>query len=284
MIYLFTALRIEAEPWLVNAVPQNTSGPFPVYASEDVLLTITGTGPLSASAAVASILATHKLSPQDQLIHCGIAAGVTGAATGQTYRIHKITDYSSRRDYYPDLLIPSSLPEASLISGSLILSSSSSRPHLIGQDLQPFLHDCNETVLYDMEAAGVFHAASQVLAPHQIHCFKIVSDQGDVITPQEAAHFASLLHDAIVSELPAIRSAALQESPVPAPDTQKLAEDLNCSVTMERQLKQLIRYCQLADIPWQAETAAYYADGRLPVSSREEGKRILKEMFHALLK
>lgn len=280
MIYLFVALRAEADPWLSESGWKPVESPFSAYEKNNLLLTITGTGPLSASAAVSSILSTHALCEDDVLIQCGIAAGVSNASVGSVYRIHKVTDFNSHRDYYPDLSISDGLPEASLITAGRIFHSDS----ISNADLKPFLFpQAEEPVLFDMEAAGVLHAAASFLGPHQIICLKIVSDTGGAITKEEAARFSNLLHNHVNQLMGNIQNTSVTPS-IQKPDGKELAAQLHCSLTMERQLSQLLHYCQLAGIDWRKTVQDYQASGRLPVSLREEGKQVLEELRHDLLR
>ena len=279
MIYLFMALRIEAEPWLKEPGWKPVESRFPSYEKDNVLLTITGTGPLSAAAAVSSILTAHDPHPEDVLIQCGIAAGVRKAELGRVYRIHKVTDFNSHRDYYPDDLPQDGLPEASLISASRIYHPDS----ITDAELEPFLFSpTEEPVLFDMEAAGVMDAAAAFLGPHQITCMKIVSDTGTAISKEEASRFSLILQENVDQRINEIR----KRPPIPLipkPDCSGLSRQLHCSLTMERQLSQLLYYCELAGIDWKSKIRMYETNGRLPTADRNEGKQILEELRHDLL-
>ena len=280
MIYLFTALRIEAEPWLKEPGWKPVESRFPSYEKDNVLLTITGTGPLSAAAAVSSILTAHDPHPEDVLIQCGIAAGVRNAEIGCVYRIHKVTDFNSHRDYYPDDLPQDGLPEASLISASRIYHPDS----ITDAELEPFLFSpTEEPVLFDMEAAGVMDAAAAFLGPHQITCMKIVSDTGTAISKEEASRFALVLREAVDPVMHVIQNRP-RVSHITKPDCTDLSRRLHCSLTMERQLSQLLYYCELAGIDWKSKIRQYEASGQLPATDRSEGKQVLEELRHDLLR
>ena len=167
MIFLFTALRAEAMPFIRNLNLKMEEGPFSIYRNPDTILTVTGTGPLSAAAAVSSVLSIHPAGEEDFLMNIGIAAGISNASLQMVYRIHKVTDLSSGKDYYPDLLITPSTPEASLITGARRYTNEpTSDPisrEMPGSKL-PVMND--ETILYDMEGSGIVMAASHFLAPH----------------------------------------------------------------------------------------------------------------------
>lgn len=110
---------------------------------EEILLTVTGTGPVAVAAAVGSVLTVYRPS---QVVLIGSAAGQVpsetvnvqrigsetcrnGKETGDMprrsaglYRINKLIDADAERTFYPDLIYPHTfaLPEASLYSRARI--------------------------------------------------------------------------------------------------------------------------------------------------------------------
>ena len=284
MIFLFAALRIEAMPFIRNLNLEPEEGPFSIYRNEDTILTVTGTGPLSAAAATASVLSTHPVGEDDFLMNVGTAAGIANACLHTVYRIHKVTDLSSGRDYYPDLLITPSGPEATLITGGKLCSNEPD-PDQISWDMLnselPLLQ--NEPVLYDMEASGIVTAASHFLAPHQIRILKAVSDEGTPVTGREVSSLAELLYNAYLEELPCMKAQCVKEA-VPAVSCDSLADDLHASLTMRRSLSQLLYYCELAGIDYHTVIDSYYQRGLLPANDRQKGKILLEEIRHELLR
>ena len=284
MIFLFTALRAEALPFIRNLNLEMEEGPFSIYRNQDTILTVTGTGPLSAAAAVSSVLSIHPVGEEDFLINAGLAAGISNASLQTVYRIHKVTDLSSGRDYYPDLLISSSAPEASLITGGKLYSQNPVPDQISREMLRselPVMKD--EPVLYDMEASGIVQAASHFLAPHQIRILKAVSDKGNTITKEDAASLAELLYNAYLEELPCMKAQCMKED-VPMISCDSLANDLHVSLTMRRSLSQLLYYCELAGIDYHCVIDSYYQRGLLPACDRQNGKILLEEIRHELLR
>ncbi len=283
MIYIFTALRAEALAFIRNQNLKAKEGPFQIYRNDEQILAVTGTGPLSAAAAVSSILSLYPPGAEDFLINAGIAAGISNAAVQTVYRIHRIRDLASGRDFYPDLLITSSIPEASVITGSRICACCPKPDQISREELLSVLPLTEEEpLLYDMEAAGVIHAASRFLAPHQICILKAVSDEGKPVTSDDAAALSEKLYTAFLEELPCMKAQCVKEE-IPSAACDSLAEDLHASVTMRRSLSQLLYYCELAGIPYRSVLDQYYENGRLPASNRQEGKLLLDEIRHALL-
>lgn len=126
------------------------------------------------------------------------------------YHIHRITDKESGRSFYPDMLLHTGLPEGSVVTGTELLTGEE-RKHWASRKTKhaPSLHrrtteedECagargllsngtyvasrmTDELLYDMEAAGVYQAASMFLGPHQMNFLRIVTDRG--LTATEAA-------------------------------------------------------------------------------------------------
>lgn len=271
--FLFFALQKEAAPLIHALNLKQTDGRIRCFRNEDTILTLTGTGPLSAAAAVSAVLAQNQADETDFLINAGIAAGVAGAEWMRVYRIHKVHDCASERDYYPDLPSDRLFPEAALLTGSALFRKG-----------QHAIHS-ESPLLYDMEGSAILHAGSMFLPLHRICLLKAVSDSGEVPSDETISRCASLLCDAVLRELERLRS---DSSPVPLhsdipSSLRTLSAELNASVTMERRLNQLLRYCALAGIDPSSVLQQLREAGRLPAASREEGKKILEVLFHELL-
>ncbi|MEE1377573.1 MAG: hypothetical protein UF438_02500 [Oribacterium sp.] len=227
MIHIFTALYPEAKP-LIQALSLKKRAAqthYQQFLSEegDLSLTITGVGPLQAAAVTASVLTDYDAGAQDQLLSLGTAARLTrneysernedpraqgaGSVTADAarkdisderaeenacmYHIHRITDTATKRDFYPDMLLNTGLPEASLITGAKLLTAQDtwaqvdaqrdkkSRQGMTDDAVQDMLADrLAAPLLYDMEAAAIYQAASMFLGPHQMNFLRIVTDDG----------------------------------------------------------------------------------------------------------
>ena len=79
MIYLFTALYDEAYPFLqyYKMKKEINSLPFEMYRCEEqqICLTITGTGEITAATVVAAVCAMGHVKAGDIFVQCGICAG-----------------------------------------------------------------------------------------------------------------------------------------------------------------------------------------------------------------
>ncbi|MBP3802998.1 MAG: hypothetical protein J6I76_03740, partial [Oribacterium sp.] len=210
MVFVFMALYPEAKPVIkrLGLRKRTDRTRFQEFVSEDleVVLAITGVGPVAAAAAVAAVLTEYDAGPGDQLLSVGTAASLHGEreSVGTAASLHgehglvgtmessgvenhssvslteegdnsdifllnKLLDQNADRTFYPDMLIKTDLREASGITGSTVLS----------QRAAAFMAVAAEGYdLYDMESAAVYQAGNLFLGPHQMSFIRVVSDRG----------------------------------------------------------------------------------------------------------
>ncbi len=310
MIHIFTALYPEAKP-LIQALSLKKCAAqthYQQFLSEegDLCLTITGVGPLQAAAVTASVLTDYDAGAQDQLLSLGTAARLT-TCPASMYHVNKITEAVTMRDFYPDMLLNTGLPEASLITGAKLYTKQESG----------YAAD-----LYDMEAAAVYQAASMFLGPHQMNFLRIVTDDG--LTQEEmetgmtvrtvtnaasgteskpavgteasaprslAAHVTACVEQqvdtivAVVDKLRALTAAEAAGHQVLTENEQQLVDkliaDAHFSKVMADECAQLIRYAALSELDWQQPIAALYAEGLVPTRDKRAGKIILERHLRA---
>jgi len=155
---LITALPAETRPLLDSLkLRQAREKHLRLYESERYLLLETGLGKLRAAAATAALLQSR------QDIGCAINIGIAGGcfAYGQLVAAHHVRDASSGAQWYPHLPSASVLREMSSASVTTV-----DKP----------CENYRSGILFDMEAAGVFSAASTYLSTNQIHSIKVISD------------------------------------------------------------------------------------------------------------
>ena len=310
MIHIFTALYPEAKP-LIQALSlkkRATQKHYQQFLSEegDLSLTITGVGPLQAAAVTASVLTDYDAGAQDQLLSLGTAARLT-TCPASMYHVNKITEAATMRDFYPDMLLNTGLPEASLITGAKLYTKQESG----------YAAD-----LYDMEAAAIYQAASMFLGPHQMNFLRIVTDDG--LTQEEmetgmtmrtvtnaasgteskpavgteasaprslAAHVTDCVEQqvdtivTVVDKLRALMAAEAAGHQVLTENEQQLVDkliaDAHFSKVMADECVQLIRYAALSELDWQQPIAALYAEGLVPTRDKRAGKIILERHLRA---
>ena len=310
MIHIFTALYPEAKP-LIQALSlkkRATQTHYQQFLSEegDLSLTITGVGPLQAAAVTASVLTDYDAGAQDQLLSLGTGARLT-TCPASMYHVNKITEAATMRDFYPDMLLNTGLPEASLITGAKLYTKQESG----------YAAD-----LYDMEAAAIYQAASMFLGPHQMNFLRIVTDDG--LTQEEmetgmtmrtvtnaasgteskpavgteasaprslAAHVTDCVEQqvdtivTVVDKLRALMAAEAAGHQVLTENEQQLVDkliaDAHFSKVMADECVQLIRYAALSELDWQQPIAALYAEGLVPTCDKRAGKIILERHLRA---
>ncbi len=337
MIHIFTALYPEAKP-LIQALclkKRAAQTHYQQFRSEegDLSLTITGVGPMQAAAVTASVLTDFDAGAQDQLLSLGTAARLiqreyserseaaraqaesseTAEAvrknisderlekTASMYHIHRITDAATKRDFYPDMLLNTDLPEASLITGAKLLTAQDTWAQVDTQrdkkSRQGMLADrLAAPLLYDMEAAAVYQAASMFLGPHQMNFLRIVTDHGlseaEADDPRSlAAHVTACVEQqvdtivAVVDKLRALTAAEAAGHHVLTENERQLVDklivDAHFSKVMADECVQLIRYAALSQLDWQQPIATLYAEGLVPTRDKRAGKIILERYLRA---
>ncbi|MGN0274755.1 MAG: hypothetical protein ACI4DT_08230 [Chordicoccus sp.] len=305
MIFIFTALVPEAEPLIQEFSLKRTGGgsAFQQFANEEqgMLLTITRTGPVRAAAAVGAVLG--KVSPDEVtlVLNFGSCAAVHGGMPegGETplYLIQKLTNMESGRQWYPDLLTGSCLPEAELLTGSRLYTGDEMRED---RGIPALSH----VLLYDMEGAAFFEAANLFVGPHRIHVLKFVTDSGDTgrVTPDtvrraaeaalpRAAEYLRLVmgedccgkyamksftaNGEEAERMTAVKISSDADAPL---DEDALARGLCASRMMRAQLHQLILYADLAGLKWRGRVRQWTEKGVYPAKDRRTGKQLLAEL------
>ena len=221
--------------------------------------------------------------------------------TASMYHIHRITDAATKRDFYPDMLLNTDLPEASLITGAKLLTAQDTWAQVDAQrdkkSRQGTLADrLAAPLLYDMEAAAVYQAASMFFGPHQMNFLRIVTDHGlseaEADDPRSlAAHVTACVEQqvdtivAVVDKLRALTAAEAAEHHVLTENERQLVDkliaDAHFSKVMADECIQLIRYAALSQLDWQQPIAALYTEGLVPTRDKRAGKIILERYLRA---
>lgn len=247
----------------------------------NIILVISGTGKIRMAAAVSSALQVFDC---DQLILFSSCAGLRKQKPGNTYLIHKVTDLEAGISWYPDLLITSDLPEASLLCGDLSYGVRQKKRDLKEPYLpEEFLKDlsCAEYDLYDMDTSGAVLTAEKFLGPHQITVIKTVTDRGSYVNRDT---FQKYMNEGCKNALPLISRLLKTENFQKGfpEDLDDIAVKLHCSATMKAQLKQLYRYAGTTGQDVNTILTEFHEKGIFPCSSREEGKKVLHELGERL--
>lgn len=268
-MYGFVALHREASPLIrrygLKQVPE--SGPFPRFADPNgtFLLTLTGVGNAAAAAAVSATFTQYPPAPEDLLLSLGTAAG---EPTGEICLCNKLTEASSDRTFYPDVVWEHPFTEAACVTENHVVTDR----ELSGD-------------LFDMEAASVYQAANYYVGPHQMLFLKVISDPGDGtrLTPagltqrmEDAMSLIGPFVDRLWAETRTKKAAVLSDPQLEL--LERAVQDLHCSSTMEHSFRQCVRYAALSGQDWESGLRLYYEEGRLPAPDRQRGKRVLQEL------
>ncbi|MDE7327941.1 MAG: hypothetical protein K2N63_16965, partial [Lachnospiraceae bacterium] len=170
MLYIVTALYEEALPFLkkYNLKRKPDFPHFDLFTGEGVLLLITRKGALRAATAVSSLLTAYPPGRQDLLLSAGCAGCAVKETLGKAFLLCRITEGSSLRTRYPELLYRCPFPIAEVIT----------LPTVCTKAPIPDTGDFADSLprLFDMEAAGVYEAAIPYFSCDRLLFIKVVSD------------------------------------------------------------------------------------------------------------
>lgn len=167
MLYLSTALYCEAKPLITHFGLKKTHifHKFQVFLGDDMILMITGVGEIAASVAIACVCSTYLPKEGDFFLSFGSSAALSfDMPLGELYLLNKITQMTTDKTFYPDIVFGHSFQEIHGISGS--------------KELQEDSHLFNQYLTYDMEAASSYLSASYFFGPHQMAFLRMISDYG----------------------------------------------------------------------------------------------------------
>lgn len=250
MITFITALYPEAKNIIhkLNLKKQPEETLYQLFENDTVRLIITGSGMVSAVAAIARHFTKYPgTSGQDIVINLGVAGyapvSKPTACIGDLFLVSKITEQTTARTFYPDLLYRHFFP-------------------LMGVTTVPTV--CNNTALFseetliDMEASALYQALLPYISTDRLFFFKVVSDipgkpQPDPIAPDKllAPHldavlsFAETLHDFLRSTVFTPPTLSAREQNL----SNAIQTLLPMTESMARDYDRLLSYAKLADKP-----------------------------------
>ena len=307
MIYIASAMGAEAAP-ILKAFGLKQAGEIakvPIYTNDEigVGLFLTGVGELSAAISTAAVIA--KRDDCSFLFNVGIAglerkpvasekSSRENAVSDEEglFVINKIHSESLGRDYYPDMMLRTGLPEASLVTSVSVWKETEQTQESDQND------EVNEAqtqvpahgqVLHDMEGAGVFAAASRYLTADRIMLLKVVSDFGKD-SEQIDKNSVKRLMESVLPKLKELIELAKvydeedekkKEAEVLAKEVAQIAsERLHLSITMQYELRQLLLYkiCRDGKCP-------SFLQGVLEkqAASKVEGKKELEAIRRSIM-
>lgn len=273
MVYIFTALYCEAKALIeyYGLARDNRISKFQVFANSDenVVLAVTGVGNVAAAVAVALVSQIYGAGKNDFLVNIGSCAGCNAGI----FLCNKITDEATGRTFYPDVLYHHEFAEKEVVTVPKVVMCGVAE----------------KGYLYDMESAGIYQAGSYFFGTHQMSFVKIVSDagEGEQVSLQVIEKLVASHKRELVTYIDGLRkiTASCENSQDAGDDARiaQIAADMRCSVVMENELRQNIRYCALSGFSWQTIFDEMYAYGKLPAGSKKEGKIYLEEFKRRIL-
>ncbi len=310
MIFIFTALYPEAKPLIkIFGLKKRTDRTrFQQFVPDDyiklmagdndgardesgekrirpeIVLTVTGVGPVNAAAVVSSVLTEYDASHSDQLLSFGTAAALHKQQWEEKretlFLLNKLLDQNTDRCFYPDMLVRTSIPEASAVTGSVVLTERAVR----------FLDMAAEDYdLYDMEAAAVYQAGVFYVGPHQMSFLRVVTDSGISANVSDVRTLAQHVSDSvernveqILDYVEKLRLISFGEKKrvdilgdLEKKTVEKVIRDAHFSKVMQDQFIQYVKYGTLSGINWMAEVEKLYESGVLPTVDKRTGKKVL---------
>ena len=299
MIYIFVALYAEAKPLikklnlnrknLVKGI-QSFCG---TYKDLDITLSITGVGMIEASSTCGQILSwafiNDSLSTDNLLINYGSCAYIKNSPLKDSplYVLNKITNLDNFKSYYPDIFMNGVLEnamETACLCGSQIYSCTYNHKSSLPDTYNVYDYinkNClEEYLLYDMESAGIYASASKYLSPDKMIFLKFASDVGDLkeISPESIFRESEKHYDAFLKILDSVNFKTKNTSiNVDTAYIQKLSEFLDCSATMEEQLKQYLHYADIMDIDYRKFFKGVVKNDMKSSLNRRNGKALLDD-------
>ena len=208
------------------------------------------------------VLDSLDLKPSDKVLNVGICAGRN---KGRGYLVNEITSMETGKRYYPDILFESGIEEMPLTTSPGIV------------------HEVDDGMLVDMEAALICEKVLKVLAPSDIAFYKVVSDSGqDFMSAGEVV-------DVMRKHLPEIKKIArllLENEPEKnykfLPDS--VAEELHLTQYMRHELDDIEHYCVVAGREKEILDLLdkMRAEGKLPAKDKKAGREVLNEIYSYL--
>ncbi len=291
MYYIVTALYCEAKPWIERFGLKSLGDAhgLRIFKSEEAILAVTGTGKLAAAIGVTELLTRFPPGGSSVLINAGICAAGPGTEKGSLRLCAEIGDSETGRLCYPDIITKPPVSFGRLLTVSDPYRGSgeeSGACHENGISKESGSAPSDRQTLYDMEAYGVYTAASRWFPQHRMIFFKTVSDYGSeeaALTDKAVTELVAQSVDEIidyadrVTEIDAgMHSCSRLMSEETRERLARLAEEMHCSETMKRELLSLVNYMRLKgtdpDELWDALEANLREN---PCKNKNEAKKLL---------
>jgi len=237
-ICLISALPAEARPLIAYyGLRSLAHDHLRLYQGDIGYLLQCGVGKLNAATATAAMLQT--LPEVDAIINVGIAG--SEHPIGQNVVAHAVQDEASAQQWFPNLPAQKRIADTKSVKGLTV-----------DKPVTRYTPD----IAFDMEASGIFNAASKIMDTAFVHSVKVVSDNSSSdVNTISAKTVAALLPETIpvIEQLrQALPFAAQPDNSATNAMAAMLTERLHYTATEQHALKQLLHrynalYSELPD-------------------------------------
>lgn len=239
MTFIGTSMYIEASSFIkkMNLKKDLECHKFQVFKNDNVVLIITGVGKVISAVAVTYLFLKYKIKCDDIFINIGICGSKNkNIHIGDIFLCNKITDYDTKKTFYPDIILKHPFKEGSIETISKVINNKNVKI---------------QSEIVDMEASAIYEAALMFLQPHEIFFIKIVSDHlnNEKTDINSISSLVESKSEEIVKWINDIKNVFLYRQSILDKEEQRIAEDitrkLRLTATMANQLKQLLKYYKL---------------------------------------
>ncbi|NSW91736.1 MAG: hypothetical protein HPY74_13890 [Firmicutes bacterium] len=274
MIFMCTSMYWEALPFIkqLNLKRDFKSHKFEIFKNEEIILIITGIGKVKAAVAVTYLFSKYEPEDSDLFMNIGVCGTKNrNIAIGTAFFCNKIIENDTKRTFYPDMLFKHTFEETSVETCSLVINK---------EDIEL------EGQLADMEASGIYQAASVFLQPHQISFIKVVSDYLNVekLSKDKVSELIEDKTVQIISWMNEVKLGFSYERNILSQKEQEILnrviKNLKLSYTMGMQFKQMVTYYKLQYGDF-TDLISMYIDAEC--GSKNEGKRYFAEIKQKLV-
>lgn len=284
MIYLATALYCEAKPFIdaYQLKKDTNSKRFQIFCNDSICLVLTKSGKINAAIAINELFHYYLPTSHDVFLNFGIAGtSDSNLAIGSGGFCTKLTDADMQRDSYTDFIYRHSFSEYQLTTVSKPLSISSV---LVDYPWQ-------QSMLYDMEATGIYTAATMYLKQHQIFFYKVVSDHlmQEALAPEAVTTMLQRHVEPLMEYLSYVQTTLHEQTSELFTMEERewiheLSQKLYLSVTMSFQFLQLLTYDKLNGYSTKERLRSIQESLLLnPCHSKKEGKIYFEQLRNDIL-
>ena len=251
MIFIFCALHCEAKPLIEHySLKRNTlsSCPLEIFANTEITLIITGVGRMAMAFALCCVSGDIKKNGS-LVLNIGSAGSAKDSDThGSLYLIHKVEEVATGRQFFPDLLIKTHIPETSLQTFDSPVTNLNQAQHLV-----------------DMEASAFMQTAQRLIPVSHTAIIKFVSDKLSMFEFKPAR-----VTELCRQNLPAI-TAHLEQLHAFAKQTQQKTPMLSAEeLSLVQQLSERLRLTQYMQQELQEKALSYKVRHTSVIAALEE--------------